>query len=206
MEGYQKYLFDNFIIEDKKISKDSEEETVYQDNSEEIIDAAVDVFAAEDVEPEKNELIEEPLIFPQQTVETIAENIETETKIIENTTVEPSYSKEDLDLAIKEAEERGYQKGLEAARQDVLTQQNVLLDEVRNQLMTIFADIDNKFVMLSNTIKEGNLNYLDGVRDIVDVIRVQIENNLKNIDEETARGLDLVKKSISEMFCGRLTL
>lgn len=144
MEGYQKYLFDNFIIEDKKISKDSEEETVYQDNSEEIIDAAVDVFAAEDVEPEKNELIEEPLIFPQQTVETIAENIETETKIIENTTVEPSYSKEDLDLAIKEAEERGYQEGLEAAKQDVLTQQNVLLDEVRNQLMTIFADIDNK--------------------------------------------------------------
>ena len=148
MEGYQKYLFDNFIIEDKKISKDREEETVYQDSSEEIIDAAVDVFVAEDAEPEKNELIEEPLIFSQQTVETIAENIvtniETETKIIENTPVEPSYSKEDLDLAIKEAEERGYQKGLEAARQDVLTQQNVLLDEVRNQLMTIFADIDNK--------------------------------------------------------------
>ena len=147
MEGYRKYLFDNFVIEDKKISIDSEE-IAFQDEAEYVVDDTDDFFVAEDDNSEKYEYAEDSFISTEDTNESVAENIisniETEPKIIENTIIEPSYSKEDMDLAIQEAEERGYQKGLEEAKQDALMQQNVILNEVRNQLMTIFADINEK--------------------------------------------------------------
>ena len=148
MEGYRKYLFDNFVIEDKKVSEDSEEETAFQDNNEEVVGVADAFFATEDFVSEKDEVAEDHFISSQDTIESIVEdintNIETEPKIIENIIVEPSYSKEDFDLAVQEAEDRGYQNGLEAAKQDILTQQNIILNEVRNQLMTIFADVNDK--------------------------------------------------------------
>lgn len=60
------------------------------------------------------------------------------------------------------------------------------------------VDFDGKLDSISNIIKENNLNYVESVRDVVDVIRVQVETNLKNIEEENANNFDLVKKSISE--------
>lgn len=60
------------------------------------------------------------------------------------------------------------------------------------------VDYDGKLDSISNVIKENNLNYVESVRDVVDVIRVQVETNLKNIEEENANNFDLVKKSISE--------
>lgn len=60
------------------------------------------------------------------------------------------------------------------------------------------TDFDGKLNSISNIIKENNLNYVESVRDVVDVIRVQVETNLKNIEEENASNFDLVKKSISE--------
>ncbi len=148
MEGYRKYLFDNFIIEDKKLLKEDEQETAIQNDSEEIIDVADDIPVAEYIEAEKTDIVDEIMTFPQQQVESVVEDIVTNTEPepqnIDNIIVEPSYSKEELDTAVKEAEERGYQDGLEAAKQDILAQQNILLNEVHNQLMTIFADINSK--------------------------------------------------------------
>lgn len=60
------------------------------------------------------------------------------------------------------------------------------------------VDFDDKLTGISNIIKENNLNYVESVRDVVDVIRVQVETNLKNIEEENANNFDIVKKSISE--------
>jgi len=45
--------------------------------------------------------------------------------------------------------------------------------------------IDSKIAEISASIKANSLDYIENVRDIVDVIRVQIDNNLKNISEET---------------------
>ena len=60
------------------------------------------------------------------------------------------------------------------------------------------ANVDDKLTGIADVVKENSLNYVESVRDVVDVIRVQVENNLKNIEEENAKSFDEVKKSISE--------
>ena len=59
-------------------------------------------------------------------------------------------------------------------------------------------DFDAKLSGISNIVKENNLSYVESVRDVVDVIRIQVENNLKTIQEESSAELDLVKRAISE--------
>ena len=59
-------------------------------------------------------------------------------------------------------------------------------------------DFDAKLSGISNIVKENNLSYIENVRDVVDVIRIQVENNLKTIQEESSAELDLVKRAISE--------
>jgi len=60
------------------------------------------------------------------------------------------------------------------------------------------SSFDSKIAEISSSIKETNLNYVESVRDIVDVIRIQVENNLKNIEADSVGNFEDVKKSISE--------
>jgi len=48
-------------------------------------------------------------------------------------------------------------------------------------------EIDKKIEGISTVIKETNLNYVESVRDIVDIIRVQVENNLNQLEEESGK-------------------
>jgi hypothetical protein len=50
----------------------------------------------------------------------------------------------------------------------------------------------------SDILKEHSLNYVENVRDIVDIIRIQIENSLKNIENESVSNTNEVKKAIVE--------
>ena len=61
-----------------------------------------------------------------------------------------------------------------------------------------FEGFDAKIAELSNLLKENSLNYVESVRDVVDVIRVQVENSIKSIEEENLNNFDSVKRSISE--------
>lgn len=60
------------------------------------------------------------------------------------------------------------------------------------------VDLDTKVAEISNALKENNLNYVENVRDVVDVIRIQVENNLKNIEESAQANFEAVKQSISD--------
>ena len=60
------------------------------------------------------------------------------------------------------------------------------------------SEIETKIVNLTETLKENNLGYVESVRDVVDIIRVQIENNLKSIEEETSGNFDNLKRTVSE--------
>ena len=57
-------------------------------------------------------------------------------------------------------------------------------------------EIDRKIEGLSGVLNETNLNYVESVRDAVDVVRVQVENNLKSIEEESVKRLDLISKNL----------
>ncbi len=59
-------------------------------------------------------------------------------------------------------------------------------------------DIDTKLTEVINQVKEHNLNYIETVRDVVDVVRVQVESNIKSLEEDYLSTFDTVKKAISE--------
>ena len=59
-------------------------------------------------------------------------------------------------------------------------------------------DYDTKITALVNAIKENSLDYLDAVRDVVDVVRVQVDNNLKSINEENINQMTSVKVLFDE--------
>ena len=58
--------------------------------------------------------------------------------------------------------------------------------------------IDEKLDKTVRFIQDSNLNYVDNVRDIVDVVREQIEANLKNMSAESEKRLDKITSSVTE--------
>ncbi len=73
-----------------------------------------------------------------------------------------------------------------------------ILSYVSEKPVDTTESINASFNELTDAIKSNGLNYLENVRDVVDVIRAQVETNLKSIEEETLINIDSVKKSISE--------
>ena len=73
-----------------------------------------------------------------------------------------------------------------------------VLSYVGDQRVTSDNSFNGKLDEISNIVRENSLNYVESIRDVVDVIRVSVENSLKNIEDNTAASLDAVKKSISE--------
>ena len=51
---------------------------------------------------------------------------------------------------------------------------------------------------LADSLKENSLNYVETVRDIVDVIRLQVENDIKGLNEDLYSGIDNLKRVVSE--------
>ena len=57
-------------------------------------------------------------------------------------------------------------------------------------------EIDRRIAGISDIVKENNLNYVENVREIVDLIRAQVDNNLKSIEEEYVKRFDYIQRSI----------
>ena len=58
--------------------------------------------------------------------------------------------------------------------------------------------IDIKLANITEIVKESNLNYVENVRDIVEVIRKQVENNLIQIQKDTSNKIDSINLSITK--------
>lgn len=58
--------------------------------------------------------------------------------------------------------------------------------------------LDSKISELAESFKENSLNYVDTVRDIVDVIKLQVDTNLKAFEEENTRTISSIKDTVSE--------
>ncbi len=61
-----------------------------------------------------------------------------------------------------------------------------------------YENFDIKLDSISELVKDNNMNYIEGVRDVVDVIRVQVESNLKNIETALISDVDSIKNVISD--------
>ena len=82
------------------------------------------------------------------------------------------------------------------AQADVLNDLHTTLSNISSSIVDILsyvstaketdnAELEAKLLNIAKTVKDSNLNYVENVRDIVDVIRAQVETNLKQISEES---------------------
>ena len=69
------------------------------------------------------------------------------------------YTEEELQEEIKQAKEEAYNKGLEEAKNSLEEKQNILLEDIKNQLMTIFASLDEK----KSDMERSTLNFAVGL-------------------------------------------
>lgn len=84
------------------------------------------------------------------------------------------------------------------------------LDGISSSLMDIISyvsvqkdvntdSIDSKLEEISEVVKDNNLSYIESVRDVVEVIRTQVDNNLKSIQEDTYNQVGSLNVSIKKV-------
>lgn len=56
--------------------------------------------------------------------------------------------------------------------------------------------IESKIDDLSRSVNDNTLNYVENVRDIVDIIRAQVDSNIKSLSEDAGRQLDAINTLI----------
>ena len=98
---------------------------------------------------------------------------------------------------------------IKKSQSDCLTDLKGALDKISSSIVDVLSyvseatpanlsNMDDKIAEIAGVLKENSLNYVEAVRDVVDVIRIQVENNLRSIENINASNIDSVKKSISE--------
>ncbi len=121
MAEYQKYMFDNFVITTPK--KEEDIPAMEEDSMPELVETEV-------IEPEPVEV--EPIVFEEKVVE---EEIKP---------VEHMYTESEFNEAVAKAKASGYEKGKQEVAETELNRHNILLEGIKNQLMAIFAEIEEK--------------------------------------------------------------
>ena len=111
MAELKKFLFDNFVIEDKKKIKSKLEEP----------EAAV--------LPEQEVELEPIVVEPEPVVE----EVEPEPEVI-------TFSEEEVAEKVKEAEKKAYERGLKAAQESIEQSQKELLESINNKLIALIAN------------------------------------------------------------------
>lgn len=98
---------------------------------------------------------------------------------------------------------------LKQAQTSALAALKPILDNISSSIMDVISyvssqkelntdSIDVKLANITEIVKDSNLNYVENVRDIVEVIRAQVENNLIQIQKENSNKIDSINSSISK--------
>lgn len=172
-------MFDNFVIEknteEKNISAVLPEPEIIPEPEESI---EPEIVGEEVITPVEETVTEEPQ--PEPEPETVLEpeqknepEPEPETQIIET-----GYSESELAEAVKKAEAEAYEKGYNAAVDENARQQNILLEDIKNQLMMIFAGLDDK----KSEVESSSLKFaVQAVRKILPTLeKERAEAEVKN--------------------------
>ena len=98
---------------------------------------------------------------------------------------------------------------LKQAQASALTALKPILDNISSSIMDVISyvssqkelntdSIDVKLANITEIVKDSNLNYVENVRDIVEVIRTQVENNLIQIQKDNSNKIDSINSSITK--------
>ncbi|MBR1948521.1 MAG: hypothetical protein IKA30_01860, partial [Alphaproteobacteria bacterium] len=152
MVNYQKYMFDNFVIKNDNENNvpDNDEEALIDnfEHDSDIESSEVDVGNIEDFPTTDNEVPEDKHPEDMKSEDVDEEVVEfqpydyvKETEVEENII---TYTEEELRESLAQAEKVAYNKGFEEAKNSSIEKQNILLEDIKNQLMTIFASLEEK--------------------------------------------------------------
>lgn len=188
MVDFQKYLFDNFVVKSDKATDVVSEDNQPLETDEEIVevyDTVEDIETTEEIVEEDIEEVVEEVI--EEKVEEVAE-IETQQPIIEPSSYNFAeekidenmavYTEEEYQQAIEEASKNAYDKAMEDAKNSSFEQQNILLENIKNQLMTIYSTLDEK----QTTLEASALKFsIEMVRKILPTLeKERAEKEVKN--------------------------
>ena len=98
---------------------------------------------------------------------------------------------------------------LKQAQTSALAALKPILDNISSSIMDVISyvssqkelntdSIDVKLANITEIVKDSNLNYVENVRDIVEVIRAQVENNLIQIQKDNSNKIDSINSSITK--------
>ena len=181
MANYQKYMFDNFVVEDTKdkkvvvddvpISSQNDEPDIDMDmeiESFDIIDETKVDNLPDSAIAENDNIIEQSEVTPITVEDLVVDNIEasdenisisedvsTETEaiaeapliepeVVEPQTIEQTYTIEEVQNAVSLAKDEIYKKASEEASKSITAKQNLLLEDIKSQLVAIHASMDQK--------------------------------------------------------------
>ena len=135
----------------------------------------------------------------------IANSIDNSSNVLSEKITEDLYSKYELLISKLDTVEDEFKNsqsaslaGIKSILENISSSIVDVLSYVSTQVPADSGNYDIKLSGFSDIIKENSINYIENVRDIVDVIKVQVEANLKEIQEETSGEFDSVKRTISE--------
>lgn len=133
MAEYQKYMFDNFVV---------------PNTPEEYEEAQFSAETPSDAElPEEDEAtIVEDTVEQEEVIAPEVTELPTEEVAKEQT-----FSKAELDAAVKLAEEKAYDSGFAAAVSEEAKKHDLLLEDINKQLTDIFSGLDRKTAELENS-------------------------------------------------------
>lgn len=101
-----------------------------------------------------------------------------------------------VETEIKQAQTTSL-NGLKAVLDNISSSIVDILSYVSSRQDISIDAIEAKLETINRAVSDNTLNYVENVRDIVDVIRTQVENNIKSIQEDTNKQIDIINTSIS---------
>lgn len=151
-------MFDNFVVSSEPPSTE-ETLTVSQD-----VDTSADNLP-EEVHTTDQAVVEPEAVIPVAVEEPIKAPVEQE----------PSYSKEELDAAVKMAEEKAYEQGRAEAIGEEDKKRDLLLEDISRQLTDIFAGLDKKATEVENSALQFAIELVRKILPTLEKERAEVE-------------------------------
>lgn len=98
---------------------------------------------------------------------------------------------------------------VKSAQQNALSEIHNILDKISSSIVDILSyvsvraenstlELDSKLADLAKIVKDNNLSYIENVKDAIDSIRGQVEDNLSNISDKSSAKIDTINTTISD--------
>ena len=184
------YKMDSSILEITNVKKDftplqkAIEEVLALDFVNKVKDLRVDLYAS------KQEIVD---------------NIENSNGDLVKTLSNDLYAKYELLISKLDKVEDDFKNTQSVALLDLKN----ILEKISNSIIDIISYVsesnndgndllDSRITEIKEILDSNSLNYIENIRDIVELVKIQVENNLKTFEEDNVKNMGLIKDSIVE--------